>query len=105
MEPLDRELALASHWVVMKTVPKWINIVGGIIALPLLIWLTTWVAGIVLGPENSVVSSFEDWFSMKYWMGVFADAFKSGAGGVVVLGFVVSLLLYLAIRFKWLKLK
>jgi hypothetical protein len=94
---------LASHWVVMKAVPKWINIVAPLIALPLLIWFTTWVAGILYGPENLVVSSFEDWFSMRYWMGVFADAFKSGAGGFVVLGFVVSLLLFLAIRFKWLK--
>ena len=96
---------MASHWVVMKTVPKWINIVGGIITLPLLIWFMTWGGGILYGPEDSVVSSFEDWFSMEYWMGVFADAFKSGNGNVVVLGFVVSLLLYLAIRFKWLKLK
>jgi hypothetical protein len=96
---------LASHWVVMKAVPKWINIVGGIITLPLLIWFMTWVGGILYGPEDSVVSSFEDWFSMEYWMGVFADAFKSGTGNVVVLGFVVALLLYLAIRFKWLKLK
>jgi hypothetical protein len=87
----------------MKTVPKWINIVGGIIALPLLIWLTTWVAGIVLGPENSVVSSMEDWFSMRYWTGFFVDAIKSGDGGFVVLCLAVPLLLFLAIRFKWVK--
>ena len=89
----------------MKAVPKWINIGASLLLLAFMTWFMPWVIATLYGPENSVVSSFEDWFSMKYWMGVFADAFKSGAGGVVVLGFVVSLLLYLAIRFKWLKLK
>jgi len=89
----------------MNSLPKWIDIVVGIIAAPLFLWFGAWVAGMLYGPESWIASSFEDWFSMEYWMGVNADIFKRGDGIWLVFIWVPILLLFLAIKFKWLKRK